>query len=292
MARGRRYRFRGARQWHRRAGGQHRPAVRCLLHHQARGDGDWSGDQPVDHRGPRRTHLGHAQPVDRCYVSLHAAHRKNGNLMTTLAAASQAEEPIIYVIDDDLSVRSSLEDLLASVGLRSLLFGSTKEFMEASRPDAPGCLILDIRMPGMSGLDFQEHMAKSGIFLPVIFITGHGDIPMSVRAMKAGAIEFLTKPFREQDLLDAIQQGLAQDRSRRQSAAIEARLQRRHASLNQGEQQVMALVVSGLLNKQIAAQLNVSEITVKVRRGSVMRKMEADSLADLVKFAERLKELH
>ncbi|EPN16252.1 LuxR family DNA-binding response regulator, partial [Pseudomonas syringae pv. actinidiae ICMP 18804] len=124
----------------------------------------------------------------------------------TLAAAPQAEEPIIYVIDDDLSVRSSLEDLLASVGLRSLLFGSTKEFMEASRPDAPGCLILDIRMPGMSGLDFQEHMAKSGIFLPVIFITGHGDIPMSVRAMKAGAIEFLTKPFREQDLLDAIQQ--------------------------------------------------------------------------------------
>lgn len=212
--------------------------------------------------------------------------------MNTLAAAPQAEEPIIYVIDDDLSVRSSLEDLLASVGLRSLLFGSTKAFLEASRPDVPGCLILDIRMPGMSGLDFQEHMAKSGIFLPVIFITGHGDIPMSVRAMKAGAIEFLTKPFREQDLLDAIQQGLAQDRSRRQSAAIEARLQRRHASLNQGEQQVMALVVSGLLNKQIAAQLNVSEITVKVRRGSVIRKMEADSLADLVKFAERLKELH
>ncbi|AHG43438.1 chemotaxis protein CheY [Pseudomonas syringae CC1557] len=211
--------------------------------------------------------------------------------MNTVATVTPPEEPIVYVIDDDLSVRSSLEDLLASVGLRSLLFGSTREFLETRRPDAPGCLILDIRMPGMSGLDFQEHMARSGIFLPVIFITGHGDIPMSVRAMKAGAVEFLTKPFREQDLLDAIQQGLAQDRSRRQSAAVEAELQRRYASLNQGEQQVMDLVVTGLLNKQIAARLNVSEITVKVRRGSVMRKMEADSLADLVKYAERLKEL-
>ncbi|AAY40115.1 MULTISPECIES: response regulator transcription factor [Pseudomonas] len=212
--------------------------------------------------------------------------------MSTAATASPTEEPIIYVLDDDLSVRSSLEDLLASVGLRSMLFGSTREFLDTPRPDAPGCLILDIRMPGMSGLDFQEHMARSGISLPVIFITGHGDIPMSVRAMKAGAVEFLTKPFRDQDLLDAIQQGLAQDRSRRQSAAVEAELRRRHASLNLGEQQVMELVVSGLLNKQIAARLNVSEITVKVRRGSVMRKMEADSLADLVKFAERLKELH
>ena len=208
--------------------------------------------------------------------------------MNTTDTATQAEEPIIYVVDDDLSVRTSLEDLLASVGLRSLLFGSTQQFMDTPRPDAPGCLILDIRMPGMSGLDFQEQMARSGIFLPVIFITGHGDIPMSVRAMKAGAVEFLTKPFREQDLLDAIQQGLALDRVRRQNAAVQAEPQRRHASLNAGEQQVMALVVAGLLNKQIAARLNVSEITVKVRRGSVMRKMEADSLAELVRFAERL----
>ncbi|MBC3955863.1 response regulator transcription factor [Pseudomonas triticifolii] len=208
--------------------------------------------------------------------------------MNTTDTTVQAEEPIIYVIDDDLSVRTSLEDLLASVGLRSLLFGSTQQFMDTPRPEAPGCLILDIRMPGMSGLEFQEQMARSGIFLPVIFITGHGDIPMSVRAMKAGAVEFLTKPFREQDLLDAIQQGLALDRVRRQSAAVEAELRRRHASLNQGEQQVMALVVTGLLNKQIAARLNVSEITVKVRRGSMMRKMQADSLAELVRFAERL----
>ncbi|RMT77456.1 response regulator transcription factor [Pseudomonas viridiflava] len=208
--------------------------------------------------------------------------------MTTTHTAAQAEEPIIYVIDDDLSVRTSLEDLLASVGLCSQLFGSTQQFIDTPRSDAPGCLILDIRMPGMSGLDFQEQMTRLGIFLPVIFITGHGDIPMSVRAMKAGAVEFLTKPFREQDLLDAIQQALALDRVRRQSAAVEAQLQRRYASLNQGEQQVMTLVVSGLLNKQIAARLNVSEITVKVRRGSVMRKMEADSLAELVRFAERL----
>ncbi|QHF01048.1 MULTISPECIES: response regulator transcription factor [Pseudomonas syringae group] len=208
--------------------------------------------------------------------------------MNTTDTTVQAEDPIIYVIDDDLSVRTSLEDLLASVGLRSLLFGSTQQFMDTPRPEAPGCLILDIRMPGMSGLEFQEQMARSGIFLPVIFITGHGDIPMSVRAMKAGAVEFLTKPFREQDLLDAIQQGLALDRVRRQSAAVEAELRRRHASLNQGEQQVMALVVTGLLNKQIAARLNVSEITVKVRRGSMMRKMQADSLAELVRFAERL----
>ncbi|MBI6851148.1 response regulator transcription factor [Pseudomonas cichorii] len=208
--------------------------------------------------------------------------------MKTIVPAPQDEEPIIYVVDDDQSVRSSLEDLLASVGLRAMLFGSTREFLDSPRLDAPGCLILDVRMPGMSGLDFQSEMAKWGIGLPVIFITGHGDIPMSVRAMKAGALEFLTKPFREQDLLDAIQQGLVRDRARRQVRAVEAELQRRHASLNAGEQQVMELVVSGLLNKQIADRLNVSEITVKVRRGSVMRKMQADSLADLVKFAERL----
>ncbi|MBX8564870.1 response regulator transcription factor [Pseudomonas cichorii] len=208
--------------------------------------------------------------------------------MKTIVPAPQDEEPIIYVVDDDQSVRSSLEDLLASVGLRSMLFGSTREFLDTPRPDAPGCLILDVRMPGMSGLDFQSEMAKWGIGLPVIFITGHGDIPMSVRAMKAGALEFLTKPFREQDLLDAIQQGLVRDRARRQARAVETELQRRHASLNAGEQQVMELVVSGLLNKQIADRLNVSEITVKVRRGSVMRKMQADSLADLVKFAERI----
>lgn len=208
--------------------------------------------------------------------------------MKTIVPAPELEEPIIYVIDDDQSVRSSLEDLLASVGLSCMSFGSTQQFLDTPRPDAPGCLILDVRMPGMSGLDFQGEMTKRGVGLPVIFITGHGDIPMSVRAMKAGALEFLTKPFREQDLLDAIQQGLVRDRARRQASAVESELQRRYTSLNAGEQQVMDLVVSGLLNKQIADRLNVSEITVKVRRGSVMRKMQADSLADLVKFAERI----
>ncbi|MHC8367524.1 response regulator transcription factor [Pseudomonas sp. ZT5P21] len=198
-------------------------------------------------------------------------------------------ESMVYVVDDDVSVRASLEDLLASVGLSSMTFGSTREFVEARRPDAPGCLILDVRMPGMSGLDFQDEMLRSGILLPVIFITAHGDIPMSVRAMKAGALEFLTKPFREQDLLDAIERGLRNDRERREAVAVLTDLQCRHASLSEGERDVMNLVVTGLLNKQIAARLGVSEVTVKVRRGALMRKMKADSLAELVKLSERLK---
>lgn len=199
-------------------------------------------------------------------------------------------ESMVYVVDDDASVRVSLEDLLASVGLTSMTFGSTREFVEARRPDVPGCLILDVRMPGMSGLDFQDEMLRSGILLPVIFITAHGDIPMSVRAMKAGALEFLTKPFREQDLLDAIARGLRNDSERREAVTALADLQGRHASLSEGERDVMNLVVTGLLNKQIAARLGVSEVTVKVRRGALMRKMKADSLAELVKLSERLKE--
>lgn len=198
-------------------------------------------------------------------------------------------ESMVYVVDDDVSIRASLEDLLASVGLTCMTFGSAREFVEARRPDAPGCLILDVRMPGMSGLDFQDEMLRSGILLPVVFITAHGDIPMSVRAMKAGALEFLTKPFREQDLLDAIARGLRNDRERREAAAVLANLQGRHASLSEGERDVMNLVVTGLLNKQIAARLGVSEVTVKVRRGALMRKMKADSLADLVRLSERLK---
>jgi len=200
----------------------------------------------------------------------------------------QTDLPIIYVIDDDKSVRDSLEDLLASVGLRAMLFASPEAFVQAERPDAPSCLVLDVRMPGMSGLDFQEEMTRLGIDIPVIFITAHGDIPMSVRAMKAGAIEFLTKPFREQDLLDAIQHSVTHDRKRRQEAGVRVELQRRYATLSDGEREVMDLVVRGLLNKQAAAQLNVSEVTVKVRRGQVMRKMGAESLADLVRFAERI----
>lgn len=205
-----------------------------------------------------------------------------------MTTGEEQGDPIVYVVDDDKSVRDSVEDLLASVGLRSMLFASTQEFARSARPDAPACVVLDIRMPGLSGLDFQEEMAKLDIPLPVVFITAHGDIPMSVRAMKAGAVEFLTKPFREQDLLDAIQQGLTRDRARRRESGVMAELERRYASLSDGEREVMDLVVSGLLNKQVAARLGVSEVTVKVRRGQVMRKMGAGSLADLVRFAERI----
>lgn len=201
---------------------------------------------------------------------------------------TEDDRPIIYVVDDDKSVRDSLEDLLASVGLRSVLFGSAQEFLHSERLDVPSCLVLDVRVPGLSGLDFQQEMTKSNLHLSVVFITAHGDIPMSVRAMKAGAVEFLTKPFREQDLLDAIQEGVTRDRARRQAMSVVEELRRRYANLSEGERRVMDLVVSGLLNKQIAARLKVSEITVKVRRGQVMRKMHADSLADLVKFSERL----
>ncbi|ROM85067.1 MULTISPECIES: response regulator transcription factor [Pseudomonas] len=205
--------------------------------------------------------------------------------------AHDTAEPMVYIVDDDSSVRASLQDLLASVGLASMAFGSAREFMQARLPDAPACLVLDVRMPGVSGLDFQQDMARLNILVPVIFITAHGDIPMSVKAMKAGALEFLTKPFREQDLLDAISQGLDRDQQRRQTAATLDELRRRHGTLNDGEREVMALVVSGLLNKQVAARLGVSEVTVKVRRGALMRKMNADSLATLVKMSEKLKDV-
>ncbi|WLG66003.1 MULTISPECIES: response regulator transcription factor [Pseudomonas] len=199
-------------------------------------------------------------------------------------------DSMIYIVDDDHSVRASLQDLLASVGLASMAFGSAREFIDAQRPDVPACLILDVRMPGLSGLDFQQEMARLNILVPVVFITAHGDIPMSVKAMKAGALEFLTKPFREQDLLDAITQGLNRDQERRKTAASMDALKCRHDTLTDGEREVMELVVSGLLNKQVAGQLGLSEVTVKVRRGSLMRKMNADSLATLVKMSEKLKE--
>lgn len=197
-------------------------------------------------------------------------------------------EPMVYVVDDDASVRAALEDLLASVGLQVRAFASTGEFMAHPRGEAPGCLVLDVRMPGQSGMDFQRQMAERGIALPVVFITGHGDIAMGVEAMKNGAIEFLTKPFRDQDLLDAIHAGIGKDRERLREAAQLAELRARWESLSAGEQDVARLVVAGLLNKQIAAQLGISEITVKVRRGHAMRKMQAPSLADLVRLTARL----
>ena len=198
------------------------------------------------------------------------------------------EQSVVFIIDDDPSMRASIESLLRSVGHTAQSFASTQEFMLSERLDAPGCLVLDIRLPGRSGLEFQRELAKSDIRLPIVFITGHGDVPMSVTAMKAGAIEFLTKPFRDQDLLDAVHRGLEMDRGRRAEAAMLVELWQRFNSLTPREREVMALVAAGQLNKQIAAELDLSEITVKVHRAQVMRKMEAKSLPDLVRIADRL----
>jgi len=198
------------------------------------------------------------------------------------------QQPVVFIIDDDPSMRAALSDLMSSVGLDSRAFSSTEEFLRTSRPDAPGCLVLDVRLPGRSGLEFQRDLVRSGITLPIIFLTGHGDIPMSVRAMKAGAIEFLTKPFREQDLLDAIQAGVERDRVQRLESTLVAELRKRFEDLTARERDVMAQVVTGRLNKQIAADLKLSEMTVKVHRGQVMRKMRAESLPELVRMADRL----
>lgn len=196
--------------------------------------------------------------------------------------------PIVYIVDDDSSVREALEDLLSSVALRSHSFASAQAFAAAARADAPSCLVLDVRMPGESGMEFLAHMAERGVDLPTVMITGHGDIAMGVRAMKDGAIEFLTKPFRDQDLLDAINRGIEIDRARRAAAAETQRLRELWEALSPGEREVTRLVVRGLLNKQVAAELGLSEITVKVRRGHVMRKMEARTLPDLVRAYDRI----
>jgi FixJ family two-component response regulator len=197
-------------------------------------------------------------------------------------------QSVIFVIDDDASVRAALTSLFGSIGLPVRAFASAPEFLQSKRPDVPSCLVLDVRLPGLSGLDFQAELAKANTHIPIIFITGHGDIPMSVKAMKAGAVEFLTKPFRDQDLLDAVQLGLERDRARRDSDNALARLRAKFDTLTAREQEIMALVTSGLMNKQIAGDIGVSEITVKVHRGNVMRKMGAKSLAELVRMADML----
>ena len=194
----------------------------------------------------------------------------------------------VHIVDDDESVRLALDSLFRSVGLATSLYGSTKEFLTADLGKGPCCLVLDVRLPGQSGLDFQQQLAESGTHIPVVMMTGHGDIPMSVRAMKAGAVDFLAKPFRDQEMLDAVTAAIAKDEARRASAKGETELRTRFETLSPRERQVMALVTSGLMNKQVAGELNLSEITVKIHRGAAMRKMGARTLADLVRMAEAL----
>jgi FixJ family two-component response regulator len=201
---------------------------------------------------------------------------------------SPAHEQVVFVIDDDASVRESLKNLLESVGLHAELFDSAQTFMKFRPPEVPSCLILDVRLPGLSGLEFQNELSKRGVSLPIVFISGHGDIPMSVRAMKLGAVEFLTKPFRDQDLLEAVRVGLDRDRARRNNVKAVAALRERYDSLTAREKEVIGFVVAGLANKQIAAKMGISNATAKVHRANIMRKMQAHSLAELLRMSDTL----
>jgi FixJ family two-component response regulator len=201
---------------------------------------------------------------------------------------ANAREPIVFIIDDDASIRRALTNLFQSVGLDVVVFGSAPEMLQSKLPNVASCLVLDIRLPGVSGLDFQTDLAKANIHIPIIFMTGHGDIPMTVRAMKGGAVDFLTKPFRDQDMLDAVVTAIERDRKRREVEKIAANLQALFETLTPREREVLALVASGLMNKQIAAEIGLAEITVKIHRGHTMKKMGARSLADLIRMAETL----
>jgi len=202
---------------------------------------------------------------------------------------SAAAVPTVFIIDDDRGMRQSIQDLVESVGLRAESFATGEEFLKRKRTNDPSCLVLDVRLPQMSGLDFQRQLAETGTQIPIIFVTAHGDVPMSVRALKSGAVEFLTKPFRDQDLLDAIHQALQRDRTAQEQQAEIHDLQGRYHALTRREQEVMTLVVSGMLNKQIASEIGASEATVKVHRGNVMHKMQAGSVVDLLRMADKLK---
>jgi len=226
--------------------------------------------------------MGRIDARARLYLSVHAAERGRDGGM-------KEPEPIVFIIDDDGMVREGLQSLVKSVGLRVETFASAPEFLAAKRPDAPACLVLDVRMPGLSGLELQQKLGVENIQIPIIFITGHGDIPMSVRAMKEGAHEFLTKPIRGQDLLDAVQKAIASDRRQRKERAELNEIRARFDSLTPREKEVLELVVRGLLNKQIADELGMSELTVKTHRAHVMEKTKAESLAHLVRMAERLR---